>query len=321
MTDVRLPDPLRAALDAIPGDRHAAIDLSSAYRAMRPSSEAVARQSSAAAYVATRMPATYAALVTALSEVAARAPAFMPKSLLDAGAGPGTASWAAVSTFPDLARITMLDSNACLLDLAGTLASASPDASLSGAERILGSLRALPFAGRQFDLVIASYALTELADAAIVAAAEGLWKACDGVLVIVEPGRTRDYQRLMRVRDALFAAGATIVAPCPHRLACPLLEGDWCHFSVRLPRSRAHMQAKGGTLGYEDEKFSYLVVSRAAVAARPAAARLIRQPEVGKGEIALSVCGVDGLATRRVPRRDASAYKAAKKLDWGDGID
>ncbi len=49
----------------------------------------------AAAYMAARMPACYAAVFTVLQELRVRLPAFQPVSLLDFGAGPGTAIWAA----------------------------------------------------------------------------------------------------------------------------------------------------------------------------------------------------------------------------------
>ena len=49
----------------------------------------------AAAYMAARMPACYAAVYKVLEEVSARLPAFAPESMLDFGAGPGTAVWAA----------------------------------------------------------------------------------------------------------------------------------------------------------------------------------------------------------------------------------
>src|SRR5829696_8432818 len=47
------------------------------------------------AYLATRLPATYAACHQVLKEIRARAPDIQIKSVLDLGAGPGTAMWAA----------------------------------------------------------------------------------------------------------------------------------------------------------------------------------------------------------------------------------
>jgi ribosomal protein RSM22 (predicted rRNA methylase) len=59
------------------------------------------------AYLAVRMPATFAAVSCVLKAVERRMPDFSPKSLCDLGAGPGTASWAAVEAFSDIADITL----------------------------------------------------------------------------------------------------------------------------------------------------------------------------------------------------------------------
>ena len=42
-----------------------------------------------------------------------------------------------------------------------------------------------------------------------------------------------------------------------------LLAPDWCHFTQRLPRSRAHKQIKEADVPFEDEKFSYVALTRA----------------------------------------------------------
>src|SRR6185312_6151238 len=99
----------------------------------------------------------------------ARIDDFAPSTMLDAGAGPGTASWSALEALPSLASVVQLDHNANLLALGQTLASTVPV--LGSAERVRGDLtRALP-PGRRFDLVVAAYALTELSDAQLPAAA------------------------------------------------------------------------------------------------------------------------------------------------------
>ena len=48
-----------------------------------------------AAYAAARMPGCYAAVARVLDELRLRLPDFAPASMLDFGAGPGTAIWAA----------------------------------------------------------------------------------------------------------------------------------------------------------------------------------------------------------------------------------
>ncbi|WP_227649998.1 small ribosomal subunit Rsm22 family protein, partial [Klebsiella pneumoniae] len=49
-------------------------------------------------------------------------PDFAPTSLLDVGAGPGTATWAASEAFASLETFTLLDANMALRDLAAELA-------------------------------------------------------------------------------------------------------------------------------------------------------------------------------------------------------
>src|SRR6185312_6670899 len=139
MADVRLPLLLQAALAELAPDGSSAgraRALSDAYRAERPSSIAVASLGDAAAYAVSRMPATYAAVTAALAETLARIDDFAPSTMLDAGAGPGTASWSALEALPSLASVVQLDHNAELLALGQTLAGGSPV--LADAERLRG---------------------------------------------------------------------------------------------------------------------------------------------------------------------------------------
>jgi ribosomal protein RSM22 (predicted rRNA methylase) len=311
-----LPADLSAAVRRLAEGRKGLGDssarISEHYRQRGASRQVIGGADDAVAYALSRMPATYAAVSAVLEELQARAPEFAPRTLLDAGAGPGTAGWAVAEAFEGIAP-TLMDHNRAFLALAATLAEGT---ALAGAELLELDLGRFELATR-YDLVTCAYALTELPDAEMLAAAARLWRHSDGVLAIIEPGRPRDYQRLMAVRRRLIELGGRVLAPCPHERDCPLLEPDWCHFSVRLSRSRDHMRLKGGTLGYEDEKYSYLVMARPGIGA-PAAGRVLRRPEENKFSVTLAICGADGLETRVVPSRDKLAFKAAKKLDWGD---
>jgi len=311
-----LPADLAAAVRRLAEGRKGLGDssarISEHYRQRGASRQVIGGADDAVAYALSRMPATYAAVSAVLEELQARAPEFAPKTLLDGGAGPGTAGWAVAGAFEGIAP-TLMDHNRAFLALAGALAEGT---ALAGAELLEADLGRFELPTR-YDLVTCAYALTELPDAEMLAAAERLWWHSDGVLALIEPGRPRDYQRLMAVRRRLIELGGRVLAPCPHERDCPLVEPDWCHFSVRLSRSRDHMRMKGGTLGYEDEKYSYLVVARPGIGA-PAPGRVLRRPEENKFSLTLAVCGADGLETRVVPSRDKPAFKAAKKLDWGD---
>jgi ribosomal protein RSM22 (predicted rRNA methylase) len=318
-----LPAPLRAALDraleGVPrkGLAERAARTSEAYRAGRPSAGVIREAEDALAYALTRLPATYAACAAVFAEAARMAPGFAPSRLLDAGAGTGAASWAASEAWPGLASIAWLDASPPFLALAAQLAADGPPA-LRAAESRRGDLTgAGPWP--KADVVVASYALAEIAADRQASTLAELWASCEGVLALVEPGTPAGYGRILAARTALIAAGATLLAPCPHEAACPLVGEDWCHFSVRLPRSRDHRLAKGAEVPFEDERFSYLIAARPGIATAPRRPRVLAPPRVGKPGIALKLCGPDGqVEPRLVAKRDKPGYAAARRLGWGD---
>jgi ribosomal protein RSM22 (predicted rRNA methylase) len=269
-----------------------------------------------AAYLTARLPATYAAVAKVLAEVARLRPGWAPASVLDAGSGPGTASWAAVALWPDIERAILVDNDAEFLAMAGRLAAQAEASALRSATslcRAIGDPTPLPAA----DLAIAAYALAEMAEDEQRASIDRLWGAAE-TLVIVEPGTPAGFARILAARSQVLGQGARVIGPCPHENACPIAAPDWCHFSVRLPRSRAHMHAKAAQVPFEDEKFCWLAASR--LPAARAAARVIKPPRQTKVEIVLPLCTENGLETRRIPRRDKPAHAAARKLDWGDAL-
>src|SRR5262249_9727468 len=154
-----------------------------------------------------------------------------------------------------LRRVTAVDAVPGMRATAAAAAAAGPPA-VRTAAWVPGDLARYAPDGR-YDLVTAAYALNELRGDAALALLDRRWEATAGALVCVEPGTPASYARLMELRARLIGLGATILAPCPHDAPCPL-EGDWCHFAVRLARSSAHRSAKGARRGFEDEKFSYV---------------------------------------------------------------
>lgn len=293
--------------------------ISQAYRAGRTSAGVVSDAADATAYVLARLPATYAADLRAFDETARVAPDFAPTSLLDAGAGPGGAGWAALETWPGIGEATLLDSNRTFLEMAGTLAAEAP-AALREAARIKADLTR-PEAWPAADLVVASYALAEIAPASLAGTVGALWAATLGLLVLVEPGTPDGWARVLAARAQLIGAGGEVLAPCPHAAACPLAAPDWCHFSQRLPRSRDHRLAKGAEAPFEDEKFIYLVVGRPGIARSGRTARVVAPPHRTKPATTLKLCVPEGrVETRVVPKRDKTAYAATRRLDWGDAL-
>jgi ribosomal protein RSM22 (predicted rRNA methylase) len=267
------------------------------------------------AYLAARVPATFAANQRVMEEMREVVPDFVPTSLLDIGAGPGTASWAAVASWPSLAKIVQCEQDASFAEVAQALNAGSGIDALQSARLLRSAERALPIDERA-DLVIASYMLAELPLEAMRETALRLWTRSEKVLLLIEPGTPQGFARLRVVRDVLLGTGAQVIAPCTHQLACPMAGNDWCHFKVRLARSRAHMHAKGAIVPFEDEPFSYLVLGRELVA--PKGGRIIAPTNVSKIRARLRLCADGQIKDQDIAARDKPAYKRAKKVAWGE---
>lgn len=290
--------------------------MSDDYRAGKASSVALRSEPAIAGYLAARLPATYAAVRSALGRLQGQRPDITPRTLLDVGCGPGTASFAALDAYPGIEALTGVDHNPALLATARRLFETS---GLAGSRRltlttgdVTRDIAPVPTA----DLVILSYALVESDLARAGAIATRLWACTADVLVLVEPGSPAGFQRLLAARTALMAAGATILAPCTHAHACPMVAPDWCHTSVRLARSREHLRAKAAAVPFEDEKFAYLIAARTAGAPQTGS-RIVAPPHHGKPGVTFRLCSAKGLETCTIAARDP-AFKAARKLEWGD---
>src|SRR6266516_4397313 len=184
-----LPAELKAALDLkLQGvSRNAAAEraslISQTYRD-GGGSGAIRSEADALAYALARMPATYAAVSASLNALREIAPDFTPASLLDVGAGPGTATWAAAEAFPSLTSLALLDANSALL----ALDLGRDSTRLRKMTYQHGEARAALADIQAADLVIASYMIGEISDAERAALAELMWAKTHDTLLIVEPG-------------------------------------------------------------------------------------------------------------------------------------
>ncbi len=76
---------------------------------------------------------------------------------------------------------------------------------------------------------------------------------------------------------------------------------------------------KDASLGFEDEKFSYVAASKLPVV-RPRA-RIVRHPLTYSGHIKLQLCSGPELRQQIVTRSQKQAYKDARRARWGDEWD
>jgi len=343
---MELPPLLRAAVDRALSRRRAghlaalAAALSERYREERRDGRLyVTNDDDALAYLTVRLPATYAAVRASFAAINQARPDFAPKTALDIGAGPGTALWAALDCWPALADVILIEASPAFRACGEALSRETPVPRVAwrtadiATDAIEDSIDAAPR-----DLVTLAYVLNELAPDVRPPLLRRLWQATADTLVIVEPGTPAGWQRIIAARTYLIEAGAYLLAPCPHAHVCPLehvpekrkpvfpkghattlTSPDWCHFAARVARSRLHRLAKAAELSWEDEKFSYLAVSR-----RPApvaAARVIARPRKGSGRVTLKLCRPDGSAGEQLfSRRDGQAFRRAWRSDWGAAL-
>ena len=294
----------------------AAEELSGVYKSAKYASPVIKTPAHQGAYLAVRVPATFAANVRVFSEIQRLAPEAAISSILDLGAGPGTAVCAAAQIFPRLSQATLIEAEDALIELGKRLSNNSSHPAIRHATWILQDLRkGLP--DGSCDLVALSYALGELSPAEAERVVLGAWRSTKQFLAIIEPGTVRGFDFILKTRTLLIDAGGHVIAPCPHANDCPMVAAEnWCHFAARVQRTSLHRQIKHGALGHEDEKFSYIVFSRNSTA-RPAA-RIVRHPQKHSGHVQLTLCTPDGLKRETITRSQKDTYKLARHTDWGD---
>jgi ribosomal protein RSM22 (predicted rRNA methylase) len=263
-----------------------------------------------------RLPATYAAVRASFDAIAEARPDFAPRTMLDIGAGPATALWAAADCWPALADAWLVEASPLLRACGEELAA---EADLPNMTWRIANVASDAIDGAPRDLVTLAYVFNELAPNARQLTLERLWRLTADTLVIVEPGTPAGWQRILAARRQLIESGAHVIAPCPHAHECPLQPPDWCHFARRVARSRLHRQAKGADVPWEDEKFSYVALSRRPAPA--AGARVIARLRKASGRVTLKLCRPDGSAADQLfSRRDGDLFKHASRSDWGSSL-
>lgn len=257
------------------------------------------------AYVLARLPATQAAIERVFRELVDRG--IEPHSFLDLGAGPGTGLLVAQALFPDLTEATLVERNPEMVRTGKEfLAESAVD--ITWIEADMAKIEP-----KKHDLVLMSYSLGEGNQELLKKA----WEWGD-ILVLIEPGTPRGFKTILQAREQLLELGAYLVAPCPHGGKCPMQSSGWCHFSARLNRTREHMHMKGGSRGWEDEKFSYLILSKTLIGS--SLNRIVHQPQKRKGHMNFKICTELGIMDRTVSKSSGAFFKMATKLEWGDEL-
>jgi ribosomal protein RSM22 (predicted rRNA methylase) len=320
---MRVPEYLTRAIEEASGGSlpasvaAASRELTQRYRAAKFTTAPIRTAAERSAYLAARFPATFAVNVHVFSELRRRAPQSEIRTLLDLGAGPGTSLFSAAEVFPELNGATLVEAHAEWTTIWRGMAGLSPHSAVRNAQWVHTDLRdRADF--QSHDLTVLSYAFGELPSATTEKVLQRAWASTTKFMVLIEPGTRRGFAGVNAARSWLIEHGARILAPCPHHAACPMaIARDWCHFSQRLERTAEHRRLKGAELGYEDEKFSYIVATRLDLPA--AQARIVRHPRKHSGHVQLEVCTSNGrIEKRTITKSNKDAYRRARRAEWGE---
>ncbi len=226
----------------------------------------------ALAYALARMPATYAAIAASLNALMEVNPDFAPGGVLDIGAGPGTATWAAGGGVRIAGKLhpAGCQYRRCAI---------SPSTSRNRNRRLTsmryepGDARKLLAAAPEADFVVASYVINELGDSERAALTDAMWRRLAIRCLSWSPAHPAGYARIIELRARLIAAGAHVIAPCPHDTKCPLTTPDWCHFSQRYVAVARAQTPQGGRTSLRGRKIQLRrIVARAGCTAPRAVA-------------------------------------------------
>lgn len=268
----------------------------------------------AEAYLGGRAPATLKVLSFVMAQLKSWIQADDMKTFLDLGAGLGLSTLIMEDCFPSLVQLTLEEPNLQMTKLGQALLkkiSLAP-------ERIKWEAKSSQEStNNSHDLVLLSYVLNELSEKDQEDLVKAAWTKTKKTLILIETGTPEGFEIIKRAREILRAGGAFLWAPCLHQEVCPMERPNWCHFSVRVPRTKTHRFLKEGSLGYEDEKFSYLVVGREERRERIEGGRVLSPPRKRPGHFLMDVCTSEGDLEVWTRGRSQAGYKEAKAISWG----
>ncbi|MCE1196920.1 small ribosomal subunit Rsm22 family protein [bacterium] len=293
------------------------------------------------AYLLYYWPVSFVQATMALEELRSRGELPRIRAILDIGAGPGPASFAAMGAAADgVASATLVDWNAEALEAAARLAAIEAHApnALTLVKRNLESDPRLE--GGPYDLIVACHSANEFwkegADslerrASLFRQACGLL-AEGGVLLVIEPSATVTCRPALALRDRLLAEGGLRCAgPCPGSFPCPIAAAGGersCHSTWPwTPPPMVADLARAAGLDRDSAKATWFALKKASAgeaagrtaasgaaeeAASPTlAGRVVSEPMLNKaGRVRYILCTPNGLATLSAKRDDPTAQES-----------
>lgn len=274
----------------------------------------LSEETEALAYSIMRMPATYSAVTTALNHTLKLLPNIEINSVLDIGAGTGAAIWA-INEFFTPNKIICIEREQAMRTVGKKLLKYNNE--IRNVEWIDKDITNCEFP-KKVDLIIASYMINELKPEEREKLIDKLLKIESKLILIIEPGTPGGFKNIKNIQKQVIDNGAYILAPCTVQTVCNLPENDWCHTTVRIERTKTHKALKEGEAPYEDEKFSYIAITKEKNQTEKC--RILRHPIIEKGKITLKLCTNGQIEERAITKKDGEKFKQAKKKKCGDGF-
>lgn len=265
-------------------------------------------------YSIIRMPATYGAVTTALKNCLELTEVKI-ETLLDVGAGTGAATWA-TSNLINLEHITCIERELNMQKVGNKLMESNE--LLRHATWISKDIVKEEIAEKA-DLVIASYMTNEFKEEERIKVIKKLISATNKILLIIEPGTPEGHQIIKSIKEYCIENNLYVIAPCVSQEECKLDINNWCHSTCRIQRTKIHKLLKDGDVPYEDEKFSYIAISKQKIDTPNS--RILRHPIIKSGFVNLDLCTKDGIKSVTISKKDGDLYKQAKKKNCGDSLD
>ena len=262
------------------------------------------------AYSIIRMPATFCAIDKAIEETLKK---YNPtiETALDIGSGTGAGEWAILNNI-DISKITCIEREDEMSSLAQKLLEEHKNINWKNQDIVKNKIN------EKADLVIVSYMINELQDEVKEDVIKNILESFNKIVIFIEPGTPDGFSNIRKIQKLAINNNLNILAPCTSQNECKLPKDDWCHSIVRVERNKIHKFVKDADVPYEDEKFSYIAISKEKI--DNSGGRILRHPNISSGFIKVNLCNNGIIEEKTFTKKDKDNFKKIKKLKCGDLI-
>lgn len=260
------------------------------------------------AYSIIRMPATFCAINKALEETLKK---YNPtiESALDIGSGTGAGEWAILNNI-NINKITCIEREEEMVYLAQKLLDMHKNIIWKKQDIIKYKIE------DKADLLIVSYMINELQENKKEEMIKKFFESFNKIALFVEPGTPEGFSNIRKIQKIALKNNLNIIAPCTSQNECNLPEDDWCHSIIRVERNKVHKFLKDADAPFEDEKFSYIAISKEKI--DNSGSRILRHPNISSGFIKTKLCTNGNIEEKTFTKKEKEIFKKVKKLKCGD---